>query len=239
MLNVKVHPNPFAEGLAVDAENTTSSMLEKFETSGMSTHYASILKMMSNKPELIHSLLRIKVFQVLANYVSNVVFELSSEALTVFMEILLSENTQVQKEVSKFLNQNKEAMMEIFIELFNQDNYLAKREGMKILHEMLLNKDHNQEFKDYFIDQKEHLKFTMKSLNDESSQIQKEAFDLLLVFLQAPYDKRGDKVNDTLKNNRDPLIQFIEEFMEDNDKEKENDILQEKKRIAIRCLESI
>lgn len=96
---MKSSTNHFAEGLAADAENTTSLMLEKFETSGMSTHYASILKVMSNKPELIYSLLRIKVFQVLANYVSNAVFEISSEALTVFMEILLSENKKVQNEV--------------------------------------------------------------------------------------------------------------------------------------------
>ena len=139
--------------------------------------------------------------------------------------------------MSNYLNEHKEGMMGLFIELFNTENYLAKREGMKILHEMLLNKHYNREFSAYFIREKDHLKFTMTSLNDDSSQIQKEAFDLLLIFLRAPRDKRGEKVNDTLKKNRDPLIQFVKQFMEE--KEKDNEALKAKKDLAISCLESI
>lgn len=130
--------------------------------------------------------------------------------------------------------------MEIFLELFSQDNYLAKREGMKILHEMLLNKTHNREFSEYFVKEKDHLKFTMTSLNDESSQIQREAFELLLIFLQTPQDKRGEKVNETLRKNRDPLIQFVENYISDaDDPERDNEILQEKKKIALRYLENM
>ena len=102
--------------------------------------------------------------------------------------------------------------MEIFINMFEQDTYLAKREGMKILHEILLDKKHKKDFITYFVSEKAHLKFTMQSLNDDQTAIQKEAFYLLLVFLNTPPERRGERVNETLKKNREPLMQFVEEF---------------------------
>lgn len=237
LFNMKSDPNPLAEGLASDAHRTIEAILDKFESSTNSTYYANILKMMSSKPELIKYFLDVKIFQVLANYASNSVFDISSEALTVFIEILFSENKKVQREVSNFLNEYKAEMMEIFLDLFNQDNYLAKREGMKMLYDLLLNKDYNREFADYFITEKEHLKFTMTSLNDESTPIQTEAFLLLLVFLQAPTEKRGPKVNDTLRKNKDQLIEFVQHFMEEKGKDDES--LKAKKDIAIAALKDM
>lgn len=237
LFNLKSDHNPLAEGLAVDADRTIEQILDKFENSTMSTYYANILKLMSSKPELIKNFLEIKIFKTLSNYASNSVFDISSEALTVFIEILFSENKKVLKEVSNFLNEYKAEMMEIFLDLFNQDNYLAKREGMKMLYDLLLSKDYNREFADYFITEKEHLKFTMTSLNDESTPIQTEAFLLLLVFLQAPKDKRGPKVNDTLKKNKGQLIEFVQHFMEE--KGKDDDNLNAKKDIAIAALKDM
>lgn len=127
--------------------------------------------------------------------------------------------------------------MEIFLDLFNQDNYLAKREGMKILHELLLSKEYNREFSEYFIQEKNHLKFTMSSLNDDSVAIQTEAFHLMLIFLTAPAEKRGAKVNDTLKRNRNLLIEFFEEFGEDKDKKDES--LRAKKEIILQALNDL
>uniref|UniRef100_A0A7S3J2H7 Uncharacterized protein n=1 Tax=Euplotes harpa TaxID=151035 RepID=A0A7S3J2H7_9SPIT len=211
-------------------------MLEKFEVPKMSTSYGNIIKMMSSHPELIPYFLKIDVFKTLSSYVINSVFDISSEAMSVMEEILFSENKKVQAEVSNFLNSKSQEMMEIFF-MFNQDNYLAKREGMKIIHELLLNKDQNKEFYNYFIQDKENLKFVMNSLNDESTAIQIEAFHLLLIILLAPGDKRGTRVNDTLKKNVSQLLGFIDIFMQDKEKEDEN--LEAKKKLAIKALKEI
>ena len=109
-------------------------------------------------------------------------------------------------------------MMEILMYMLNQENYLAKREGMKMLHELLLNSSQNKEFSEYFVSEKEHLKFTMQSLNDDSPAIQIEAFHLLILFLQAPLDVRKQRVTDTLFKNREPLLQFVTEFEPTPDK---------------------
>lgn len=127
--------------------------------------------------------------------------------------------------------------MEILLFLINQDNYLAKREGMKIIHELLLRKDQFQSFYRYFIGEKDHLKFTMTSLNDDSTAIQIEAFNLLLIFLGAPEENRGDKVNDTLRKNSRLLIEFVESFLSETEKDDES--LASKKKKAIQALKKM
>lgn len=73
----------------------------------------------------------------------------------------------------------------------------------------------------------------MTALNDESSAIKNEAFHLLLIFLQAPEDKRGEKVNDTLRKNKGPLAQFVELFMEDKKEDKDFEYWQQKTDTAL------
>lgn len=92
LMALELNPNPLAKGLAGYADATIETIFDKFEASGMSTHYANILKMLASKHELINYFLTIEVFQVLSKYVNNAVFDISSEALSVYQEILFSEN---------------------------------------------------------------------------------------------------------------------------------------------------
>ena len=100
LLAIEGNPNPLAEGLSNDADNTIKCILDKFEISGGANSYALIFKMMWNKYELVNNFLKIHIFQSLAKFVSNSDFQISSEALTVFMEILLTENKKVEEAVS-------------------------------------------------------------------------------------------------------------------------------------------
>lgn len=127
--------------------------------------------------------------------------------------------------------------MEVFKELISQDSYLAKREGLKSLLWLLRNRDHHKEFNDYFISEKEHLKFTMKLLYDESVKIQTEAFLILWVFLESPSDKRGVRVNSTLLKNRDNLIKYAKDFLQGG---REEDVyLQDKTEAVIKYLKRL
>lgn len=135
------------------------------------------------------------------------------------------------------MSTNKEKMMEIFMELFHQENYLAKREGMKMLHELLLKGGDFKYFQEYFVGEKEHLKLTMQSLNDDSTGIQIEAFYLLLLFLKAPLDVRGPRVNDTLRKNKEPLLLFVTEFQPNPGKVDES--LETKKEQAQEIIEDL
>ena len=192
--------NPLAVALEPDVETTIDKILTKFDITGMSIHYSNALKIMTNQKPLIKKFLKIDMFRNLSKFIVNEVFDISSEALSLFEEILFSENKDVQRINHIFLNEHKVEMMELFMGLFEQDNYLAKREAMKVLHEILLTKG-NDDFHDHFVSQKDHLKFTMISLNDDSTAINVEAFHLLVIFLQATDQSRDEKVNETLKKN--------------------------------------
>lgn len=92
-------------------------------------------------------------------------------------------------------------------------------------------------FYEYFLSEKEHLKFTMNCLNHDSNAIQTEAFHLLLIFLTAPFDKRGVKVNETLRKNSEALIAFIDKFV--SEKHKDDERYMQKQEVATKALEEI
>lgn len=147
--------------------------------------------------------------------------------------------------MSEFLNDNTKEVMEIFMNLFEEDNYLVKREGMRFLQEILMDSESNKEFYNYFIGEKAHLKFVMQSLNDDSTAITVEAFYILLMFLKAPSEVRGPRVNETLRKNKEPLLQFVQEFNPKNSDsaksspEKEDERLTQQKEEAIDEIEMI
>jgi len=236
LLKIDIDPNPLSESLAKDSKTIIEQMLAKFDAPGMSIHYSNLLKIMTNQNELIGSFLKVEIFKTLSGYVWNTVFDISSEALSLLEEILFSENKDVQKQCHTFLNEHPSEMMEIFMHLFEQENYLAKREAMKIIHQILVCKNDNKDFYSYFVSQKDHLRFTMNSLNDESIAITIEAFELLIIFLHAPAELRGHKVNETLQKNCDKLMEFIEHFQEDKS---DDEGLITQKQVAIKALKQI
>jgi len=96
LLQIKVNPNPFAKGLANNADELIEGMLEKFEVNKISVNYGNIIKLMSSHPELINNLCRVEIFKSLSNYIINSVFDISSEAMSAIEEILFSENKTVE-----------------------------------------------------------------------------------------------------------------------------------------------
>jgi hypothetical protein len=235
LMELEVDVNPLVAGLAHDVENTILTILEKFETSGMSTYYADILKQFAINKHLVGKFLNVKIFELIAKYSTNAVFNSSSESLSILEEILQPENVTIKKMVSDFLNEFREEVMEIILNILSEDAYLARRKLMQILNFLLHDKEYNKEFSEYFVKEKNHLKMVMTSLNDESPPIQREAFELMLFFLKVPHDKRGHKVNDTIRKNKETLLSFFEHFGQ----EKEDEGFQAKIDYACKLLNEI
>lgn len=99
LLSIKLHPNPLAKGLALNADKTIEEIFLKFGASKMSNYYADVLKLMASKANLLPHFLNSRVLQTLATFISNDVFEISSAALSVFISILFPEGRSLQSEV--------------------------------------------------------------------------------------------------------------------------------------------
>jgi len=98
--------------------------------------------------------------------------------------------------------------------LEKDENYFAKREGLKTLHEVL---EKYQSIRLKYVQEKEHLKSVMQMLLDKNKGIQYEAFLLLSFFVQAP--DKTDSVKSILHKNAANLIDFIDKFQKERDDE--------------------
>lgn len=105
-------------------------------------------------------------------------------------------------------------MGEMLMDLVSQDNYLAKRKGMEILYDLLMD-ENNREFTECFVAEDEYLKHSISSLHDDSIHIRKEAFLLVFLFVESAEKVRGAKVNERLRKQRDKLVKLIDDFMKE------------------------
>ena len=100
LMAVQVDPNPLALGLETVADSTIEQVYDRFDTAGMRLHYGNVLRMMAGRHELISSFLTIDSFKRLSGFINNAVFDISSEAISVTKEILMSDDPKVQEAVS-------------------------------------------------------------------------------------------------------------------------------------------
>ena len=65
LFNLEIQNHPLAEALAPEADEIVESIFAKFDQNNMSSHYATILKMMSSRYELVKSFLTLNVIKTL------------------------------------------------------------------------------------------------------------------------------------------------------------------------------
>mmetsp|Transcript_29951 Transcript_29951/g.39378 ORF Transcript_29951/g.39378 Transcript_29951/m.39378 type:complete len:344 (-) Transcript_29951:321-1352(-) len=152
------------------------------------------------------------------DYVHNSNFDVASDAFATLRE-LLTKNKEV---AAQFLDAHYDAVFEHYSSLLNSGNYVTKRQSLKLLGELLLDRTNFSIMMKYISD-KRNMKQIMMMMRDPSANIQFEAFHVFKVFVANPR-KPADIVNILLKN-RDKLLAFLENFH--NDKE-DNQFIEEK-----------
>ena len=93
--------------------------------------------------------------------------------------------------------------------LMQFDNYVTKRQSIKLLGEVLLDRS-NFDVMMRYIGEKANLKVLMMLLRDSSKSIQIEAFHVFKVFVANP--NKTDEVVEILHANKDKLIHFLSNF---------------------------
>lgn len=111
-------------------------------------------------------------------------------------------------------------------------NYVTKRQSIKLLGEILLDRA-NYNIMLAYVDSPDHLKLTMNLLRDKSKNIQYEAFHVFKVFTSRDFypsftkvfvvaqqvfvanPKKSKPVQDILLKNREKLLAFLPKFHDD------------------------
>uniref|UniRef100_A0A0K0FA48 Protein Mo25 (inferred by orthology to a D. melanogaster protein) n=2 Tax=Strongyloides TaxID=6247 RepID=A0A0K0FA48_STRVS len=141
-------------------------------------------------------------------YVEVSSFDIASDAFTTFKELITKHKTLA----AEFLDTNYDKFFEHYQKLLESDNYVSRRQSLKLLGELLLDR-HNFNVMTRYISNPENLKLMMIMLREKSRSIQFEAFHVFKVFVANP--NRPRPILDILIRNREKLVEFLTNFHKD------------------------
>ncbi|KAK7202487.1 Mo25-like protein [Myxozyma melibiosi] len=141
-------------------------------------------------------------------YVQLPAFETASDAFSTLRDLL----TRHKSLALEFFTENTEKFFQQYNNLLQSSNYVTKRQSIKLLAEILLDRT-NFVIMTAYIDSPDHLKLIMNMLRDKSKNIQYESFHVFKVFVANP--NKSKPVLDILLKNKEKLLVFLPEFHSD------------------------
>ncbi|KJH48791.1 mo25-like protein [Dictyocaulus viviparus] len=167
--------------------------------------------------QLAKILLQHESFYKFFTYVELSAFDIASDAFSTFKDLITRHKTLC----AEFLDANYERFFTEYQKLLNSENYVTRRQSLKLLGELLLDR-HNFNVMTRYISNPENLKLMMELLREKSRSIQFEAFHVFKVFVANPNKPRP--IADILLRNREKLVDFLAQFhTERTDDEQFND----------------
>lgn len=158
------------------------------------------------------------VFWKFFGWIDKSSFEVSADAFDCFRLIL----TKHKQLVSQYISTN----FDLFFERYNRiliksDSYVTKRQSIKLLGEVLLDRQFYEVMTRY-VDSGDNLKLIMTQLKDDRRMVQYEAFHVFKIFAANP--NKSYEVQKILVLNKQRLLKFLPKFLEDRtDDEQFND----------------
>jgi len=170
------------------------------------TRHESLTKMIIDSPNVW------KFFE----FVEVANFDIASDAFATFKELLTKHKTFV----AEFLEKHYERFFQQYTALLNSENYVTRRQSLKLLGELLLDRA-NFTIMSKYIGEPANLKLMMMLLRDKSRNIQFEAFHVFKVFVANP--NKPQPVLHILSKNKEKLILFLTNFHNDKEDDQFND----------------
>ncbi|PWN23099.1 Mo25-like protein [Microstroma glucosiphilum] len=192
------------------------STLKGYENQDVALNTGMILREMLRHEPLAKILLYAERFYAFPDYIEKTTFGVSCDAFANFKETL----TKHKAMVAEYLEKNYDRFFTMYDGLLQSPNYVTKRQSLKLLGEILLDRT-NFNVMTRYISSEENLKLMMNLLRDKSKNIQFEAFHVFKVFVANP--KKPAVIENILRRNRDRLVQFLSNFHNDKDDEQFTD----------------
>lgn len=140
--------------------------------------------------------------------------------------------TRHKNMVAQYLSANfDEFFLRYNSTLIQSDSYVTKRQSIKLLGEILLDRA-NYNVMTAYVDRGAHLKLCMNLLKDDRKMVQYEGFHVFKVFVANP--NKSEAVQRILINNRERLLKFLPKFLEDRT---DDDQFTDEKSFLVRQIE--
>lgn len=148
------------------------------------------------------------------DYVDVPTFDISSDAFLTFRELL----TNHKVKTAAFIGEHYERFFECYHKLLSSDNYVTRRQALKLLGELLLDRSFFDIMTRY-ITSPDNLLMVMNMLKESSKNIQFEAFHVFKVFVANP--DKPSCINDILLRRREKLLEFLARFHPDRSEDEQ------------------
>ncbi|PRD28003.1 UNVERIFIED_CONTAM: Mo25 [Trichonephila clavipes] len=195
------------------------TLMKGYEKQDIALNCGTMLRECIHYEALAKIILYSDEFYNFFRYVEVSTFDIASDAFSTFKASELLTRHKVL--CSEFLEMNYDRVFSHYQHLLNSENYVTKRQSLKLLGELLLDR-HNFTIMTRYISSPDNLKLMMNMLKERSRNIQFEAFHVFKVFVANP--NKPKPVLDILLRNKDKLVDFLSNFHTDrSDDEQFND----------------
>jgi len=185
-----------------------SALLAGYESQEVALNCGIMLRECFRHEELARLVLYSESFYKFFDYVELSTFDIASDAFSTFKDLL----TKHKMLSAEFLEANYDKVFSHYQRLLNSENYVTRRQALKLLGELLLDR-HNFTIMTRYISNPDNLKLMMNMLKEKSRNIQFEAFHVFKVFVANPNKPRP--IQEILWRNRDKLVEFLSKFHND------------------------
>ncbi|KAG7484300.1 hypothetical protein MATL_G00047740 [Megalops atlanticus] len=189
-------------------------LLKGYESAEVALNCGMMLRECLRHEPLARTVLFSEDFYCFFHYVELSTFDIASDAFASFKDLL----TRHKIMCADFLETNYDRVFTEYEKLLHSDNYVTKRQSLKLLGELLLDR-HNFTVMTKYISRAENLKLMMNMLRDNSRNIQFEAFHVFKVFVANP--NKTQPVLDILLKNQTKLVEFLSRFQTDRSEDEQ------------------
>ena len=189
------------------------TLISGYEDTEVALHYGAMLRECIRHQSIARYVLESDHMKKFFDYIQIPNFDIASDASATFKELL----TRHKATVAEFLSKNYDWFFAEFnSRLLSSSNYITKRQAIKLLGDMLLDRSNSAVMMRY-VSSKDNLMILMNLLRDSSKNIQIESFHVFKLFA-ANKNKPAEVVN-ILVTNRSKLLRFFAGFKTDKEDE--------------------
>lgn len=192
----------------VNRENILFDLVKGYENQEIALNCGMMLRECCRFESLAKKLLESEYFYKFFEYVEVSTFDIASDAFSTFKELL----TRHKILSAQFLEENYDKVFTQYQSLLNSENYVTRRQALKLLGELLLDR-HNFTTMTRYISNPDNLKLMMNLLREKSRNIQFEAFHVFKIFVANPSKPKA--ILDILYRNKEKLVEFLTRFHTD------------------------
>ncbi|XP_058081566.1 putative MO25-like protein At5g47540 isoform X1 [Magnolia sinica] len=188
-------------------------LISGYENMDIALHYGAMLRECIRHQSIARYVLESDHMRKFFDYIQLPNFDIASDASATFKELL----TRHKSTVAEFLTKNYDWFFAEFnSKLLESENYITRRQAVKLLGDMLLDRSNSAVMMRY-VCSKDNLRILMNLLRESSKNIQIEAFHVFKLF--AANQNKPPEIASILVANRSKILRFFSNFKLDKEDE--------------------